>query len=72
MLGCSIHPIGHGKRSSWGKIAAAWAHKDGDGFEVRLDVLLVEGRIVFRAPDGDDQPETSGGAIIDRRPDGLN
>lgn len=48
MLGYTVTPIGDGKRSAWSKIAAAWAHKDGEGYEVRMDALPVDGRLVLR------------------------
>lgn len=72
LLGYSVRPIGDGKRSSWSKIAAAWAHKDGEGFEVRFDALPVDGRMVLRAPKEGGQPDASDGEVIDRRPDGLS
>mmetsp|Transcript_23630 Transcript_23630/g.41951 ORF Transcript_23630/g.41951 Transcript_23630/m.41951 type:complete len:86 (-) Transcript_23630:37-294(-) len=68
LLGYSVRPIGDGKRSSWSKIAAAWAHKDGEGFEVRFDALPVDGRMVFRTPKDDDRDT---GDVIEREPSGL-
>lgn len=42
----------------WLRIGAAWAHKDGHGFNVTLDALPVNGRIVLREPKADDaEPE---------------
>jgi hypothetical protein len=54
MAGYSLRPIGDGKRSSWSKFAAVWAHKDEEGFEVRFDALPVDNRMVFRTPKADD------------------
>ena len=37
----------------WSPLGAAFAHKDGDGINIQLDVLPVggfDGRIVLRAP----------------------
>ncbi len=34
--------------SSWLKIGVAWLHKDGEGFDVILDAVPVEGRLVVR------------------------
>ncbi|MEP4987067.1 MAG: hypothetical protein ABJV68_05165 [Paracoccaceae bacterium] len=56
MFGYVVRPIGNSGKSSWSKIAAAWAHKDGQGFEVRMDALPVDGRLVLRAAAEDDQP----------------
>lgn len=68
MLGYTVRPIGDGKTSVWSKVAAAWAHKDGRGYEVRLDALPVDGRMVFRTPKEDDR---DAGDVIDREPSGL-
>lgn len=32
----------------WMEIGAAWAHKDGKGFDLQLDALPVSGRIALR------------------------
>jgi len=34
--------------SSWLKVGVAWLHKDGKGFDVVLDAVPVEGRLVVR------------------------
>jgi hypothetical protein len=34
--------------ASWTKIGVAWIHKDASGFDVRLDALPIDGRIVLR------------------------
>lgn len=41
----------------WLRIGAAWAHKDGHGFNVTLDALPVNGRIVLREPKPEEEPE---------------
>lgn len=41
-----------GGKSHWTRIGSAWAHKDGKGFNIQLDVVPLDGRIVVRvAPD---------------------
>ena len=30
------------------RIGAAWAHKDGQGFNIQVDVIPLDGRIVLR------------------------
>jgi hypothetical protein len=49
------------KRSSWTRIGAAWAHPDGEGFNIRLYAMPVDGNIVLRTakekkqtPEGDE------------------
>ena len=40
---------GEGKKSVWKDIAAAWPHRDGEGFTIALDALPLSGQIVMRA-----------------------
>lgn len=41
---------GDGKdRSFWTKVGCAWQHQDGDGFNINLTALPVNGRLVIRA-----------------------
>jgi len=41
----------NGERSFWQPIGAAWAHSDGDGFNVKLEYLpLNDAEIVIRKP----------------------
>ncbi|WP_174843507.1 hypothetical protein [Thalassococcus sp. S3] len=69
MLGYAVRPIGDGTKSHWSKVAAAWAHKDGQGYEVRMDAMPVDGRLVLRTVP-EEHPDT--GEIIERTPDGLS
>ncbi len=40
-----------GKKNYWRTIGAAWSHKDGDGFSVKLDFLPLNGaEISIRKP----------------------
>jgi len=41
--------VGEGKSSSWTPIGAAWANKDGQGFNIAYDAVPLTGRIVMRA-----------------------
>lgn len=34
----------------WTRIGAAWAHDDGEGFNVQVEMIPLDGRIVLRAP----------------------
>lgn len=68
MHGYAVRPIGEGRKSSWSKIAAAWAHKDGRGFEVRMDAMPVDGRLVLRAVPEEDAQEAD---VIETAPKGL-
>ena len=44
-----------GERSNWREIGAAWAHKDGEGFNLKLDYLpLNDAEIVIRKPKADE------------------
>jgi hypothetical protein len=35
-------------KSDWKEIGAAWAHKDGKGYDVQLEAVPVNGRIALR------------------------
>lgn len=39
---------GDGEDASWSRIGAAWKHKDGDGFSIKLEMMPLNGRIVMR------------------------
>ena len=42
------------KRNFWREIGAAWEHVDGDGFNLKLDMLPLNGaEIVIRKPKAD-------------------
>lgn len=46
---------GDSKKAFWTKIGAAWAHTDGEGFNLAIDYMpMTAGRIVVRAPKADD------------------
>ena len=32
----------------WTRVGSAWAHKDGKGFNIALDALPINGRLVLR------------------------
>ena len=41
----------NGERNFWREIGAAWSHTDGDGFNLKLDFLPLNGaEIVIRKP----------------------
>lgn len=48
----AYHVADRGKdKSFWTRIGAAWAHEDGKGFSLNLDLVPVDGgRIVLRVP----------------------
>jgi hypothetical protein len=46
-----------GKKSYWNAIGAAWPHNDGEGFNVKLDYLPINGAdIVIRKPKAEVNP----------------
>ena len=53
----------NGERNFWQPIGAAWAHGDGEGFNVKLDLLPFNGaEIVIRNPKaGADEADASVG-----------
>ena len=47
-----------GEKSYWRSIGVAWAHKNGDGFNLKLDLVPLNGaEIVIRKPKADDGTE---------------
>ena len=45
----------NGERNFWQPIGAAWPHKDGEGFNLKLDFLPLNGsEIVIRKPKADE------------------
>jgi hypothetical protein len=44
-----FHVTGEGEQANWARIGAAWAHKDGKGFNIDLEYIPQKpGRIVLR------------------------
>jgi hypothetical protein len=37
-----------GDKSAWREIGAAWEHKDGKGYEIHLEAVPVNSRLVLR------------------------
>ena len=37
-----------GRKSFWTRIGSAWAHADGNGFNVQLECVPLDGRITLR------------------------
>lgn len=37
-----------GKKGFWTRIGSAWAHNDGRGFNVQLEIVPLDGRITCR------------------------
>ena len=47
----------HGQDPFWLRVGAAWANKDGAGFNVQLDALPLDGRLVLRVPKAEEAKE---------------
>ncbi len=48
-----------GQDDFWLAIGAAFMHQDGEGYNIVLQALPIDGKIVLRLPKGDEQsPET--------------
>jgi hypothetical protein len=43
-----VRDRGEGQKSFWTRIGVAWAHADGKGFNVQLEVVPLDGRISLR------------------------
>jgi hypothetical protein len=44
-----------GGKAFWTRIGSAWAHKDGNGFNIQLESVPLDGRITLRV--ATDYPE---------------
>lgn len=49
-----------GQDDFWLPIGAAFKHQDGEGFNIVLQALPIDGRIALRAPKDDDVPAEEG------------
>ena len=52
----SVKERGKGKKAIWTRIGAAWSHAKGQGFNIELEALPVEGKIVLMPPKAADGP----------------
>jgi hypothetical protein len=39
-----------GKKGIWTRIGSAWAHADGNGFNIQIEAVPLDGRISLRVP----------------------
>jgi hypothetical protein len=39
---------GEGENAYWTKVGAAWAHEDGEGYNITLSAVPLNGRLVLR------------------------
>jgi len=44
-----------GQKSIWTRIGGAWPHSDGQGFNILLDALPIDGRVTLRIPSEKDR-----------------
>jgi len=42
----SVREVTH--RSFWTRIGSAWAHSDGNGFNIQIEAVPLDGRITLR------------------------
>lgn len=59
LLGYTVRESGNADKAYWSKVGIAWAHKDGNGYNVQMDALPVDGKLVLRTvpEDHDDTGE---------------
>ena len=46
---------GEGDSAFWTKVGAAWRHEDGEGFNITLTALPLNGRLVVRTAKANDK-----------------
>ena len=49
---------GREKKARWTRVGVAFAHEDGEGFNLHLDALPVDGKLVLRVPKEKEETET--------------
>jgi hypothetical protein len=50
----SVREGNDGGKGFWTRIGAGWAHDDGEGFNLQLELVPLDGKIVLRAPKAHD------------------
>ena len=50
---------GEGKQAFWTRIGSAWQHQHGEGFNIELNALPVQGRIVLMPPKAEESTESA-------------
>ena len=50
---------GEGKQAFWTRIGSAWPHQNGEGFNIELNALPVNARIVVMPPKAEDSTESA-------------
>ncbi len=65
LLGYTVREAAGSDKSYWSKVGIAWAHKDGLGYNVQMDALPVDGKLVLRTVP-DDHDET--GELFEQEP----
>jgi hypothetical protein len=55
-----------GRKGFWTRIGSAWAHNDGKGFNVQLDVVPLDGRITLRVASEKKDCFTQGAGVAAR------
>ena len=43
-----VRDRGEGQKSFWTRIGSAWAHADGKGFNLQLEIVPLDGRVSLR------------------------
>jgi hypothetical protein len=51
-----VRDNGDSDKSFWTRVGAAWKHQDGKGFNVTLDAVPLDGRLVLREASEKDTP----------------
>ena len=51
----SVREGKNGGKGFWTPIGAVWAHEDGEGFNLQLDLVPLDGKIVLRTPKSEEE-----------------
>lgn len=57
---------GEGKQAYWTRIGSAWPHQNGEGFNIDLNALPVNGRIILMLPKVEQRVDDAAGSEVAR------
>jgi hypothetical protein len=52
----AVKDRGKGKKSFWTRVGRVWPHKTGPGFNIELEALPVDGKIILMPPKASEAP----------------
>jgi hypothetical protein len=57
---------GEAKQAFWTRIGSAWPHQNGEGFNIELNALPVNGRVILMPPKVEQSTDETAGSEVAR------